>query len=57
MTDDEARTLWPKIKLFRAAEGRPPNPHAADPREQRLAEAHAYIRTKKAERLRAAVAE
>ncbi|TFL16581.1 hypothetical protein [Jannaschia formosa] len=57
MTEDEARTLWPRIKRFREAEGREPNPHAAEPLEKRIAEALAYIRAKKAERLRAAAAE
>lgn len=57
MTEEEARTLWPRIKRFREAEGREPNPHAADPLEKRMAEALAYIRTKKAERLRTAAAE
>lgn len=57
MTEDEARTLWPRIKRFREAEGREPNPHAADPLEKRMAEALAYIRAKKAERLRSAAAE
>jgi superfamily II DNA or RNA helicase len=54
MTEEEALVLWPRIKRFTAQEGRPPNPHAADDLERRLAEAHAYIRTKKAERMRAA---
>lgn len=54
MTEREALTLWPRIKRFRAQEGREPNPHSADPLEKRLAEAHAYIKTKKAERQRAA---
>ena len=53
MTEKEALTLWPRIKRFRAQEGREPNPHSADPLEKRLAEAHAYIKTKKAERQRA----
>ena len=56
MTEGEALVLWPRIKRFTAEEGRPPNPHAADDLERRLAEAHAYIRTKKAERMRAAQA-
>ncbi|SHM67310.1 Superfamily II DNA or RNA helicase, partial [Roseovarius litoreus] len=42
MTEKEALTLWPRIKRFRAQEGREPNPHSADPLEKRLAEAHAY---------------
>ncbi len=53
MSEDEARTLWPRIKRFREIEGHEPNPHAADPLERRLAEAHAWLRTKKAERMRA----
>jgi hypothetical protein len=57
MTEDEARTLWPRIKRFREAEEREPNPHAADPLEKRMAEALAYIRVKKAERMRSAAAE
>ncbi len=57
MTEKEALTLWPRIKRFRAQEGREPNPHSADPLEKRLAEAHAYIKTKKAERQRAAQSE
>jgi hypothetical protein len=56
MTEGEALILWPRIKRFTAQEGRPPNPHAANDLERRLAEAHAYIRTKKAERMRAAQA-
>jgi hypothetical protein len=54
MTEKEALTLWPRIKLFTKQEGREPNPHSEDPLEKRLAEAHAYVRAKKAERLRAA---
>jgi len=53
MTESEALVLWPRIKRFRAQEGREPNPHAEEPLEKRLAEAHAYIRNKKAERVRA----
>lgn len=53
MTEEEARTLWPRIKRFRSQEGREPNPHAADPLEKRLAEAQAWLKAKKAERMRA----
>ncbi|MBK1667377.1 DEAD/DEAH box helicase [Rhodovibrio sodomensis] len=53
MSEREALVLWPRIKRFREQEGREPNPHAEDPLEKRLAEALAYIRTKKAERARA----
>jgi hypothetical protein len=56
MTEPEALVLWPRIKRFRAEFQREPNPHATDDMERRLAEAHAYLRTKKAERLRAAAA-
>lgn len=53
MTDDEARTLWPRIKRFRAIEGREPNVHSADALEKRMAEALAWLKTKKAEAMRA----
>ncbi len=52
ITDGEARTLWPRIKAFRASEGREPNVHAADPLEKRMAEALAWLKAEKAKRLR-----
>ena len=52
MTDDEARTLWPRIKAFRAREGREPNVHCPDPLETRMAEALAWLKAQKAKRLR-----
>jgi hypothetical protein len=52
MTEDEARTLWPRIKAFRMMEGREPNPHSADELEKRMAEALAWLKTEKAKRLR-----
>lgn len=52
MTGDEARTLWPRIKAFRASEGREPNVHSADPLEKRMAEALAWLKAEKAKRLR-----
>lgn len=52
MTDDEARTLWPRIKAFRASEGREPNVHSPDPLEKRMAEALAWLKAQKAKRLR-----
>lgn len=52
MTGDEARTLWPRIKAFRASEGHEPNIHAADPLEKRMAEALAWLKAEKAKRLR-----
>lgn len=54
MTEDEARTLWPRIKRFRAQEGREPNVHAADALEKRMAEALAWLKFKKAQKLREA---
>ncbi|RJE85466.1 DEAD/DEAH box helicase [Paracoccus onubensis] len=54
MTGDEARTLWPRIKAFRASEGREPNVHAADPLEKRMAEALAWLKSEKARRMREA---
>ena len=56
MTDDEARTLWPRIKAFRASEGREPNVHSPDPLEKRMAEALAWLKAQKAKRLREGVA-
>ncbi|WP_417812509.1 DEAD/DEAH box helicase [Thalassospira alkalitolerans] len=52
MTEDEARTLWPRIKAFRAAEGREPSVHSANPLEKRMAEALAWLKAEKAKRLR-----
>lgn len=52
MTGDEARTLWPRIKAFRATEEREPNVHSANPLEKRMAEALAWLKAEKAKRLR-----
>lgn len=52
MTEDEARTLWPRIKRFRVQEEREPNVHAADPLEKRMAEALAWLKNRKAQKLR-----
>lgn len=52
MKEDEARTLWPRIKAFRAKENREPNVHAADALEKRMAEAHAWLKAQKAKRMR-----
>lgn len=52
MTGDEARTLWPRIKAFRATEGREPNVHSPDPLEKRMAEALAWLKAEKAKRMR-----
>ena len=53
MTEDEARILWPRIKAFRAQEGREPNVHSPDSLEKRMAEGLAWIKAEKAKRLRA----
>lgn len=52
MSGDEALTLWPRIKTFRAQMGREPNVHAADPLEKRMAEALAWLKAEKARRMR-----
>jgi hypothetical protein len=54
MTEEEARTLWPRIKRFRAQEGREPNVHASDPLEKRMAEALAWLKNRKAQMMREA---
>ncbi|QEH97906.1 DEAD/DEAH box helicase [Gluconobacter thailandicus] len=54
MSGDEARTLWPRIKAFRATEGREPNVNSANILEKRMAEALAWLRAGKAKRLREA---
>lgn len=54
ITEAEALLLWPRIKAFRAQEGREPNPHAQDALEQRMAEALAWIKNQKARKLREA---
>ncbi len=55
MSEDEARTLWPRIKAFRAAEGREPNLNSPDALEKRMAEALAWLKTQKAKRMREGV--
>ena len=52
MTEQEARTLWPRIKAFRAAEGREPNLNSPDALEKRMAEALAWLKAQKAKRMR-----
>ncbi|KRB49811.1 DEAD/DEAH box helicase [Rhizobium sp. Root708] len=52
MTEEEARTLWPRIKRFRAQEGREPNVHAEDALEKRMAEALAWLKNRKAQIMR-----
>lgn len=52
MTGDEARTLWPRIKAFRAIEGREPNVHSANDLEKRMAEALAWLKAEKVRRMK-----
>lgn len=54
MSGDEARTLWPRIKAFRATKGREPNVNSANTLEKRMAEALAWLKAEKAKRLREA---
>jgi DNA or RNA helicases of superfamily II len=49
VSEDEAIMLWPRIKAFRAENGREPSLTATDQIEQRLAVVLAYIRRKKQE--------
>lgn len=50
ITEDEAVALWPRIKLFRAKNGRGPSLTAQDELEKRLAEAQAWLIRKKQEK-------
>lgn len=52
MTENEARTLWPRIKAMRAQKGYEPNIHSADPLEKRMAEALAWLKAQKLKRMR-----
>ncbi|UWQ13072.1 DEAD/DEAH box helicase [Aliiroseovarius sp. M344] len=52
MSEDEARTLWPRIKAFRVSEGREPNPNSPDALEKRMAEALSWLKAQKAKRMR-----
>lgn len=49
VSEEEAIMLWPRIKAFRAENGREPSLTATDQIEQRLAVVLAYIRRKKQE--------
>ena len=52
MTEEEAVLLWENIKRFKQEHGAEPSLNAGDPYQKRLAEALAFIRSKKAERMR-----
>jgi superfamily II DNA or RNA helicase len=47
VTEAEAVLMWPKIKQFRATQGREPNLNAADPLERRMAEVLIFIKEQK----------
>lgn len=52
VTEDEARTLWPRIKAFRAMEGREPSLNSEIPLERRMAEALSWLKARKAKMIR-----
>jgi len=53
MSEEEATTLYPRIKAFKETHGREPNLVAQDPMEKRMAEALEWLRNKKRERMHA----
>lgn len=53
MTEEEAVALWPRIKRFRREQGRDPSTTTEDVMEKRLAEALAWLKRKKRERMQA----
>ena len=53
MTEEEAVALWPRIKRFRRERGRDPSTTTEDAMEKRLAEALAWLKRKKRERMAA----
>lgn len=53
MTEEEAVTLWPRIKRFRREQGRDPSTTTENAMEKRLAEALAWLKRRKRERMQA----
>ncbi len=51
VSEEEAIMLWPKIKAFIKENGREPSLNAIDPIEQRYAEALAFIRKAKQQKM------
>jgi hypothetical protein len=49
VTEDEAKLMWPKIKLFVEVKGRRPDLNSRDDSERRMAEVLAYLQRKKLE--------
>ena len=47
VSEEEAIIAWPKIKSFRATQGREPNLNTTDPSERRLAEVLIYMKDQK----------
>ena len=47
VTEAEALLMWPKIKLFRATQGKEPNLNSTDAYERRMAEILIYIKDQK----------
>jgi len=56
MTEEEAVLLWENIKAFKQQYGVVPSLTSTDPYEKRLAEALAFIRSRKAQRMQEAQA-
>ncbi|MGC5222560.1 DEAD/DEAH box helicase [Micromonospora sp. DT81.3] len=50
VTEDEARTLWPKIQQWAKVNGRKPTIRSEDPTEKRYAEVVLFLQRKKQER-------
>jgi len=53
MSEEEATTLYPRIKAFMEMHGKEPSLVAVNPMEKRMAEALEWLRNKKRERMRA----
>lgn len=53
MTEEEAAVLYPRIKAFTETHGKEPSLNTSDAMEKRMAEALAWLRNKKRERMRA----
>jgi len=51
MTEEEAILLWPEIRKFKAGFGKEPSQDSSSAFERRLAEALAFVRNKKAQRM------
>lgn len=51
MTEDEAIMLWPEIRKFKAGFGKEPSQDSSSAFERRLAEALAFVRSKKAQKM------